>query len=196
MSPQLSRDQKIPGLQFPENPGSKRLKRSREFGIPISNQWRQEATPTIIRWQFRFPITTKTVKNVKDAKFHVCLIWVCALWRPCMEPTPSWSITQCFQPMTTRSYHHHHQMTVSASHYCQDSRNCTLHFLLGICKYGHLGQPIYLPFRNGLEPTPSWSITQCFQPMTTRSYHHHHQMTVSASHYRQDGQNCTFCTFY
>ena len=23
----------------------------------------------------------------------------------------------------------------------------------------------------GLEPTPSWSITQCFQPMTTRSHH-------------------------
>ena len=34
MSPQLSRDQKIPGLKFPENPRSKRLKRSRDFGIP------------------------------------------------------------------------------------------------------------------------------------------------------------------
>ena len=34
MSPQLSRDKKIPGLEFPKNPGSKRLKRSRDFGIP------------------------------------------------------------------------------------------------------------------------------------------------------------------
>ena len=32
--------------------------------------------------------------------------------------------------------------------------------------------------------------TQCFQPMTTRSYHHHHQMTVSASHYHKDSQKC------
>ena len=140
--------------------------------------------------------------------------------------------------MTTRSYSHHHQMTVSVSHYHKDSQKCKgckisclfdlglcsmtalhgahsimihhpvfptnddkklpppssddsfsfplpsgrsklyfLHFLLAICKYGHLGQPIYLPFHNGLEPTPSWSINQCFQQMTTRSYHHQHQMS-------------------
>jgi hypothetical protein len=34
MSPQLSRDKKIPGLGFPEYPGSKRLNKSRDFGIP------------------------------------------------------------------------------------------------------------------------------------------------------------------
>ena len=34
MSPQLSRDKKIPGLEFPKNPAIKRLKRSRDFGIP------------------------------------------------------------------------------------------------------------------------------------------------------------------
>ena len=51
----------------------------------FSNQWWQEATTTIIRWQFRLPITPRTVKNVKEAKCHVCLIWGCAFWQPCIE---------------------------------------------------------------------------------------------------------------
>jgi hypothetical protein len=37
MSPHLSRDQEIPGLELPENPGSKRLNKSRDFGIPSLN---------------------------------------------------------------------------------------------------------------------------------------------------------------
>jgi hypothetical protein len=39
MGPQISRDQKIPGLGFPENPGSKRLNKSRDFGIPNQDIW-------------------------------------------------------------------------------------------------------------------------------------------------------------
>jgi hypothetical protein len=39
MGPQISQVQKIPGLGFPENPGSKRLNKSRDFGIPICDQF-------------------------------------------------------------------------------------------------------------------------------------------------------------
>ena len=77
--------------------------------------------------------------------------------------------------MTTRSYHHHHQMTVSASHYRKDGQKC---------EGGKISESMFV-----------WSWVRLFWlsciPAWRFSQYHHHQITVSASHYHQNGQNCT-----